>query len=561
MLSELYIENVAVIEKAVVSFGGGMTVLTGETGAGKSILIDAINAVLGGRTSRELVRTGAEECRVTALFEELSPEVCLALEDMGYAPGEEGGLIVSRRLSAGGKNSCRINGQPASVSILRQLGGLLIDIHGQHDNQALLNEEMHLVFLDHYGGLTSLLEEYRILYRQLISLRHRLRETLMDEMEKARRVDLLQYQIQEISQAQLEPGEEESLEEKRDLIRNSAHILQEMHTALGALEGEEDEGVEGACELLSLASQALLFASNRFHELSPLSDRVMELMYAAQQCARELRAKVEAVEFDPQELEQVEDRLQLIHDLERKYGPSLEDVLQFFQRAQQEFSSITENDALQQQLRQEYEEKKQEAFQKAAQLSRARREAAKKFEEEIMAQLRFLDMPHVRFVVHMTETKLTSNGADGVVFLVSTNPGEEPKPVSKIASGGELSRMILGIKNVLLASDSVDTMIFDEIDTGVSGSAAQKIGQKLQELSRNKQVFCITHLAQIAAMADHHLLISKAVEAGRTYTQVQELDMEQRAREIARMISGGEPSKLMLDNAREMMSKGKRDLA
>lgn len=556
MLSELYIENVAVIEKAAVSFSHGMTVLTGETGAGKSILIDAINAVLGGRTSKDLVRSGAEECRVSALFGELTPEIQALLEEMGFAPTEDGTLILSRKLSAAGKNLCRINGQPASVTMLRQLGGALVNIHGQHDSQALLNEEQHITFLDHFGELTPMLEEYRLLHRELVELRHRLRDTMIDEMEKTRKIDLLEYQIAEIESARLNPGEEEELTERRDLIRNSAHILQEMKTALGALEGEEDEGIEGAYGMLSLASQALVFASGRYPSLAALSDRVTELMYATESSAEELRLQVESMDFDPEELDQAEDRLELIHNLERKYGQTIEEMLDFLERAKEELSGITANDELRMRLQEEYEAKKALAFEKAQTLSDARKETARRFEAEIQRQLAFLDMPHVRFVTDVQKTKLTVNGIDAIRFLISTNPGEEPKPVSKIASGGELSRIILAIKNVLSSRDSVDTMIFDEVDTGVSGSAAQKIGQKLKELAGGKQVFSITHLAQVAAMADHHLLITKEVENGRTYTHVQELVQEQRAEELARMISGPNVTALMLENAREMLARG-----
>lgn len=558
MLQSLYIENIAVIERADIAFDAGLNVLTGETGAGKSIVIDAINAVLGERISRDIVRTGSDEARVTALFSDLSPAAAEALREWGIEPDEDGCLLIQRTISAEGKGTCRIGGRPVTVSILRDVGRRLVNIHGQHENQALLSPERHVTYLDRLGGHAPLLEAYRAVYERLCSLRRELDKADMDETMKARRIDLLRYQIDEIEAAELTAGEEEELEASRRLYRHAEAVAEGMMAAKEALSGDED--TMGALSRLEGAASALSGAGRYMEEAAVLSKRVENALYELEDCADELRDLLSRLEFDPAELDRVEARLDLIRRLFSKYGPGIPDVLAYAEQARQELDDIENADERQARLRQALAAAEQDAAEAAARLTDARTKTAERFSKSVMEQLAFLDMPHVTMEVSITPASLSSGGADQVEFLMSANPGEPPRSIAKIASGGELSRVMLAIKSVLADADDIDTLVFDEIDAGISGRAAWKVGVKLRETargsdgSRSRQVLCVTHLAQIAAQADHHLLIAKSVRDGRTYTDVRPLDEDGRMEELARII-GGEATPASREAAREMRGR------
>ncbi|MCI5801169.1 MAG: DNA repair protein RecN [Oscillospiraceae bacterium] len=552
MLSELYIQNIAVIEKTSVTFSGGLNIFTGETGAGKSILIDAINAVLGSRTSKDLVRTGEKKALVTALFQDLGPVSREALTSLGYEPEEDGSLLLTREITSDGKTSCKIGGRPATAAILREAAQNLITIHGQHDNQALLSPERHLGFIDDFGGTASLLEEYRVEYAALQNLKRELERLTADDREKSRRMDLLRYQVDEISAAELSVGEEEQLRARRKIISNAAKILESLHSAHDILFGGEDsDGVVGQTEELS---GNLSFASGYYPQLSGMASRVQEMHYELEEYAGERRDVLEELEVDPGDRDRIESRLDVIYQLKRKYGASEEEILAYLAKAQEELDSITHSDELAEKLRYELKltEKKAEIL--ARNLSEKRREAIERFAARVGEELRFLDMPSVKFTVDRQETELTARGIDRVEFLISTNPGEPPKPIGRIASGGELSRIMLSLKNVIADSDQVDTLIFDEVDAGVSGRAADRVGQKLKEVSRGRQIICVTHLAQVAAFADNHLLIEKSVSEGRTFTQVETLDRAGRVAELGRIMGGAAQTPAVLQSAQEMLS-------
>lgn len=558
MLQSLYIENIAVIERADIAFDAGLNVLTGETGAGKSIVIDAINAVLGERISRDIVRTGSDEARVTALFSDLSPAAAEALREWGIEPDEDGCLLIQRTISAEGKGTCRIGGRPVTVSILRDVGRRLVNIHGQHENQALLSPERHVAYLDRLGGHAPLLEAYRAVYERLCSLRRELDKADMDETMKARRIDLLRYQIDEIEAAELTAGEEEELEASRRLYRHAEAVAEGMMAAKEALSGDED--TMGALSRLEGAASALSGAGRYMEEAAVLSKRVENALYELEDCADELRDLLSRLEFDPAELDRVEARLDLIRRLFSKYGPGIPDVLAYAEQARQELDDIENADERQERLRQALAAAERDAAEAAARLTDARTKTAERFSKSVMEQLAFLDMPHVTMEVSITPASLSSGGADQVEFLMSANPGEPPRSIAKIASGGELSRVMLAIKSVLADADDIDTLVFDEIDAGISGRAAWKVGVKLRETargsdgSRSRQVLCVTHLAQIAAQADHHLLIAKSVRDGRTYTDVRPLDEDGRMEELARII-GGEATPASREAAREMRGR------
>lgn len=558
MLQSLYIENIAVIERADIAFDAGLNVLTGETGAGKSIVIDAINAVLGERISRDIVRTGSDEARVTALFSDLSPAAAEALREWGIEPDEDGCLLIQRTISAEGKGTCRIGGRPVTVSILRDVGRRLVNIHGQHENQALLSPERHVAYLDRLGGHAPLLEAYRAVYERLCSLRRELDKADMDETMKARRIDLLRYQIDEIEAAELTAGEEEELEASRRLYRHAEAVAEGMMAAKEALSGDED--TMGALSRLEGAASALSGAGRYMEEAAVLSKRVENALYELEDCADELRDLLSRLEFDPAELDRVEARLDLIRRLFSKYGPGIPDVLAYAEQARQELDDIENADERQARLRQALAAAERDAAEAAARLTDARTKTAERFSKSVMEQLAFLDMPHVTMEVSITPASLSSGGADQVEFLMSANPGEPPRSIAKIASGGELSRVMLAIKSVLADADDIDTLVFDEIDAGISGRAAWKVGVKLRETargsdgSRSRQVLCVTHLAQIAAQADHHLLIAKSVRDGRTYTDVRPLDEDGRMEELARII-GGEATPASREAAREMRGR------
>jgi DNA repair protein RecN (Recombination protein N) len=550
MLSELYIENIAVIEKASIHFETGLNVLTGETGAGKSIVIDSIHAVLGERTSRELVRTGAKSAFVSAAFDELPHAVVEKAQELGFEP-EEDSLLLQRTISAEGKNACRVNGRPASVSVLRELGRCLLSIHGQHDTYELLSPELHLAYVDRMGETETLLSRYQREYREMERCRREWEKLQMDETNKARRIDLLQYQIQELEDAQIRCGEQEELTAQKTLFGNSEKVSAALNEAQVCLEGGEESG--GALSEVQTAAAALLDAARFLPSLQDTADRLNSISYELQDCHESLRDASSQLDYDPEQLEQIEERLDLLYRLGLKYGGTEEKMLEYLEECREELTSITLSEENAARFASEYKAAKKRAKEYAASLSEKRRAAAEKLSARVQEELRFLDMPNVRFEAEQTPCELGPAGADKLQFLVSTNPGEPPKPMAKIASGGELSRIMLALKTVLAGQDVVGTMIFDEVDTGIGGSAAGKVGKKLLEVSRSRQVLCVTHSAQIAAMAGTHFRIEKSVSGGRTFTEVRPLSMDERCEEVARMISGTDVTDLTLQNAGEML--------
>ena len=550
MLSELYIENIAVIEKASIHFEAGLNVLTGETGAGKSIIIDSIHAVLGERTSRELVRTGAKSAFVSATFDELPQAVVEKAQELGFEP-EEDSLLLQRTISAEGKNACRVNGRPASVSVLRELGRCLLSIHGQHDTYELLSPELHLAYVDRMGETETLLSSYQREYREMERCRREWEKLQMDETNKARRIDLLQYQIQELENAQIRCGEQEELTAQRTLFGNSEKVSAALNEAQVCLEGGEESG--GALSEVQTAAAALLDAARFLPSLQDTADRLNSISYELQDCHESLRDASSQLDYDPEQLEQIEERLDLLYRLGLKYGGTEEKMLEYLEECREELTSITLSEENAARFASEYKAAKKRAKEYAASLSEKRRAAAEKLSARVQEELRFLDMPNVRFEAEQTPCELGPAGADKLQFLVSTNPGEPPKPMAKIASGGELSRIMLALKTVLAGQDVVGTMIFDEVDTGIGGSAAGKVGKKLLEVSRSRQILCVTHSAQIAAMAGTHFRIEKSVSGGRTFTEVRPLSMDERCEEVARMISGTDVTDLTLQNAGEML--------
>lgn len=552
MLTSLQIENIAVIEKAEITFDKGLNVLTGETGAGKSIIIDSINAVLGERTTRELVRTGAPVAKVSALFFGLSHAAEQVLKSLDLEPEEDGSLLIQRSISSDGRSACRINGQTATVSMLRQLGGELINIHGQHDSQSLLSSEKHIGFIDALAQDEALLEEYHGLYAAYVKIRRALNELQMDEEEKLRKIDLLRFQIDELEAANLQIGERETLTQERTRCLNAEKILQSLRLAYDAINGTEETA--GASQLLTDAAAGLQDAARYYGAIESTAQEMLDLSYNLESYADEIRNAFDTLSYDPGDLEQIEERLDLLYKLSRKYGETEEEMLAYLEKARAELDEITFSEERVQKLDEERREIVRKIKALAATLSDVRRQAGERFAKQVEAELSYLDMPHVRFIVHHEQVKPGPNGADEIEFLISANPGEPPRPLAKIASGGELSRIMLAIKNVLSGSDEIGTLIFDEIDTGVSGRAAQKIALKLKQVSAGRQVICVTHLAQIAAQADYHLLIQKTVRDDQTYTQVDALDFEGRKREIARIMGGmDEITPLQLQSAEELL--------
>ena len=552
MLMSLHIENIAVIEKAEIEFDSGLNVLTGETGAGKSIVIDAINAVLGERVSKELIRTGSDKAFVTALFSNISSAARDVIAECGFEPDEDGTLMIQRSIAADGKSGCRINGRPATVSLLRLIGRALVNIHGQHENQALLNVERHIQYLDRLGGLSAEKERYEQAYHHYCTIRKRLKALETDEGEKARRIDLLRYQIDEIEAAHLQVGEEQNLISRRDFCRNVEKVADALHQAKSLMNGDDD--TIGALLAVTRMSDLLSEASRYMNDADSVSARMKNLRYELEECAEELRGLVASLDFDPAELEEVETRLDMIRRLTVKYGQNEEAILAYQQSAMQELDEIESADTLMIQLQKELETAESHTVEAAEALTEARKKAAEYFTSTVMEQLTFLDMPGVRLEVSIAPTTLTVSGGDKVEFLISANPGEPAKSIAKIASGGELSRIMLAIQSVLADADGIDTLIFDEVDTGISGRAAQKVGVKLRETAATRQILCVTHLAQIAARAHHHLLIAKQVAEGRTFTHVMPLDEEKREQELARII-GGDVTQINRQAAREMLEK------
>ena len=547
MLTSLKIENVAIIESAAIEFGCGLNVLTGETGAGKSIVIDSINAILGERTSREIIRTGAQSAKVYAVFEDVNENVKAFLDENGI-DCEDGVLIINRTLNRDGKNICRLNGAPVTVSMLRELGGELIDIHGQHDSQSLLSPEKHCGFVDGFAENSGLISDYREKYRRLCEIRNSLKKLTTDESSKSQRIDFLTYQIDELEKSDITPGERDELKARKALINNSQKVMESLNTAYMALKADG-----AGIDMISNAETEIANASEYMDSLGEASEKITDIRYELDDIAELVRDAMSEIEYDPSELDDIEERLDLLYRLSKKYGETEEDMLEYLAKAREELESISFSEEKVRELQKQEKTALVETEAAADRLTKSRKTAGEKLSRAICSELEFLDMPNVRFVVKLEDIGLTENGRDGVEFLISANVGEEPKPLAKIASGGELSRIMLAIKNVLAETDGVDTMIFDEIDTGVSGRAAQKIAMKLRSASKGRQVICVTHLAQIAAQGDVHLYISKSVSDGKTYTNIKSLIEEERVSEIARIMGGMEITQLQLESAREML--------
>ena len=548
MLTSLKIENVAIIESAAIEFGCGLNVLTGETGAGKSIVIDSINAILGERTSRDIIRTGAQSAKVYAVFEDVNERVRNFLDENGI-DCEDGVLIINRTLSREGKNVCRINGAPVTVSMLREIGGELVDIHGQHDNQSLLSPEKHCGFVDSFAGNADLIADYREKYGRLCEIRSKLKKLTTDESSKSQRIDFLTYQIDELEKAEITIGERDELKARKSLINNSQKVIESLNIAYEALKADG-----AGIDMITDAESEIANASAYMETLGEASEKITDIRYELEDIAETVRDAMTEVDFDPSELEDIDERLDLLYRLSKKYGDTEEEMLEYLEKARAELDNIAFSEERVKELQKQEKEALAETETAACKLTESRKTAGEKLSNAICSELEFLDMPNVRFVVKCNDIGLTENGKDEIEFLISANAGEEPKPLAKIASGGELSRIMLAIKNVLAETDGVDTMIFDEIDTGVSGRAAQKIAMKLRSASKGRQVICVTHLAQIAAQGDVHLYISKSVSDGKTYTNIKSLIEEERVAEIARIMGGMEITKLQLESAREMLA-------
>lgn len=550
MLSLLHIENIAVIECSDITFDRGFNVLTGETGAGKSIVIDAISAILGQRAYRDMIRTGADKASVRAVFTDV-PEYPW-FEENGVPYDSE--TMIQRDIFLDGKNVCRVNGTLVTVSILHQLGQLLIDIHGQHDSASLFDEASHLVLLDDFAGNQALRDTYKAHFDTVENLRAEIRKLSMDEGEKLRRMETLRYQIEEISKAELKVGEDEALEERRKVLQNAEKISDGIHEAVECLYGSEDS--DGASSMLSQAERALSRLERYTEAYAELRSQLTDLVYRVEDTARELRSVRDDLAYSADELETIEARLDVIHRLRKKYGADCTQILEYLENAQQELDEIEFSDDKLERLKEQLRKAEAAAWDAALALRENRKQAAVRLSERILEELAQLDMPRVQFSCQFQEQELAANGADSVAFYMSANAGEALKPMSKVASGGELARIMLAIKNVLSEQDQITTLVFDEVDTGVSGRAAQKVAEKLSSVAKNKQVLCVTHLPQLAAMGDIHLLISKSERDGRTYTTVTPLDTEGRMQELARIIGGANITENTLKSAREMLRTG-----
>ena len=551
MLSSLQIENVAVIQKANVHFEKGLNVLTGETGAGKSILIDSINAILGNRTSKDLVRTGAAKAVIRAAFEDVPPAVLDSLEKAGYERSEA--LLLSREITAEGKSTCRINGMPATAAVLRELCGGLININGQHDSVGLLNPARHEGILDAYAQNSAEYQAYYAIYRELVGVKKTLDAMITDESEKQRRIDLLSYQVQEIDDAGLTAGEEQTLESRRKVLANASTIRDRIAQCYALLSGGDE--APGAVDLLGEASNAVDAAAQLDGELSAGAGQLLDLYYTAKDVAADLIGRLDAYDTNDAELDEIEQRIDLIYKLRRKYGDTVEDILAFGERARKELEMIQSSQERVEHLQKEQRRLYTLAREKAEALTQTRLKAFDELNKRISGTLDFLNMPGVRMTLRHSRGPLASHGQDSIEFYISTNPGEAPKPLAKIASGGELSRITLAIKNAMADKDAVPTVIYDEIDSGVSGKAASRIGEVLRQSAEGHQILCITHTAQIAALADCHLLIQKNITNERTYTEIHPLDENGRVEALARLISGDHVAELSLANAREMLGR------
>ena len=551
MLSSLQIENVAVIQKANVHFEKGLNVLTGETGAGKSILIDSINAILGNRTSKDLVRTGAAKAVIRAAFEDVPPAVLDSLEKAGYERSEA--LLLSREITAEGKSTCRINGMPATAAVLRELCGGLININGQHDSVGLLNPARHEGILDAYAQNSAEYQAYYAIYRELVGVKKTLDAMITDESEKQRRIDLLSYQVQEIDDAGLTAGEEQTLESRRKVLANASTIRDRIAQCYALLSGGDE--APGAVDLLGEASNAVDAAAQLDGELSAGAGQLLDLYYTAKDVAADLIGRLDAYDTNDAELDEIEQRIDLIYKLRRKYGDTVEDILAFGEQARKELEMIQSSQERVEHLQKEQRRLYTLAREKAEALTQTRLKAFDELNKRISGTLDFLNMPGVRMTLRHSRGPLASHGQDSIEFYISTNPGEAPKPLAKIASGGELSRITLAIKNAMAEKDAVPTVIYDEIDSGVSGKAASRIGEVLRQSAEGHQILCITHTAQIAALADCHLLIQKNITNERTYTEIHPLDENGRVEALARLISGDHVTELSLANAREMLGR------
>ncbi len=553
MLSNLYIENIAVIEKTSIDFKKGLNVMTGETGAGKSIVIDSINAVLGNRTSKELIRTGASSAFVSAEFTNLSEKALAVIDEAGFEL-EDGELLIQREISTTGKNKCRINGRPATVSTLKEIGVQLINIHGQHESYELMSPELHISYIDKLAGLESEIEAYQEVYKKYKKLSAELKKATVDESERERKIDLLKYQIDELEDADLRDGEYEELNEQKAVLQNSEKIIEAIMSSRALMNGDEESS--GVLENLQEINSQLSDISEYMSEVEPINSRIESAIYELEDCLSELTGLTDLVDTDGGSLDSIEERLDLIYTLGKKYGSTIKEMLDFLDKAKKELNALVMYDENREALIKECDKAYKEAEKLAKALSEKRRATSSEFADKVCEEMAFLDMPNIKLVVVQEKCELNSLGCDNIEFLISTNPGEPPKPISKIASGGELSRMMLAVKNVLSDKDDIDTLIFDEVDTGISGSAAQKVGLKLREVSKSRQVLCVTHLAQIAAMGNSHFKISKSVRDEKTFTKVEELDHEGRKQELARIIGGTEMTKASLDYAEEMLRAG-----
>lgn len=552
MLKTLSIENIAVIEKAEIEFSNGFNVLTGETGAGKSIVVDSINAILGERTSKELVRAGSENALVTAYFEDISKEVEQKLNEFDLPCDDDGALVLSRKISAQGKSTCRINGSVCTVSMLKDVGNLLVNIHGQHDSQTLLNADYHYKFVDMYGSLDGVLDEYKQSFKQLLSVRKQLKALTMDADERDRQIELLDYQIKELSDAEIKVGEWDELKKRKNLILNSQNLLQSLNSALAAFNGSDE--YSGISTLLSTAVKEIGSVSDVDSEIKSVYDKAEALNDSVEVIKDALLDKINSIEFEPEELNRIEERLDLYYTFSNKYGETEQDMLYYLDEAVKKRAAFENSEEELEKLNVQYDEIFNETVVLAQKLTDLRKSTAEKLGNEICKQLEFLDMPKIKFTTSFEKGNLSANGWDKIEFLIATNVGETAKPLAKIASGGELSRIMLAIKSIIAQKDSIDTLIFDEIDTGVSGKASRKIGLKLKELGAFTQVICVTHSAQIASVADSHFLIEKNVENDRTYTNVTVLDYDGRKNELARIMGGINATESLLKSAEELLN-------
>ena len=552
MLELLHIENIAVIEQADIRFRPGFNALTGETGAGKSIVIDAMGAVLGERTSRDLIRTGADKAFVSAEFSGVSPKLP-GLADSGAAPDEDGNLLLQREISGDGKNACRVNGRPVTVAQLRKIGGELLNIHGQHDGQQLLDEEQHGAYLDRFGRTEAALAAYQAEYNAMADLRTQIRALQMDEAEKARRVDSLRFQIGELERAELVPGEEEELTQRRELLRNGEKYLSALSGADYCLSGDDESA--GAVNQLRDAEEAISGVRTLSGEMAELFKRLGELRSEAYDLAETIRDKRAEFDFSPAELDAVESRADQLYRLKKKYGATVEDMLEYLDKCRTELDAIETADDTLLLLEQKLARAEKAVRSAGAALTKARKAAAQALERRIQAELQDLDMHKVRFSIQFEEKEPAPDGCDAIRFLMSANAGEDLKPIARIASGGELARIMLALKNVLAEQEDIGTLVFDEVDTGVSGRAAQKVAEKLAQVSRRKQVLCVTHLPQLAAMADTHFSVEKGESKGRTFTQVLQLDRERRKAELARITGGAKVTEALLASAEELLEE------